>query len=183
MGALDSATVATPSWRRFSESPDSPRGGLFDLVANFLASKAVFIAVEARWRPLPIIGGGIAMALLALFAYNVSRLAPMRLAGCLGAHRAPHRPYSHGFPVPRLRTGSRRNVLRLGDDWTYFDKLGPAPTSKPKFKLPALVNRPIHKPNATGEELAKDLKAQIERVMERRPARGVNVIAHRQEQS
>ena len=44
-----------------------------------------------------------------------------------------------------------------GSDWTYFDKLGPAPTAKPQFKLLALVNGPLHTPNATGEELAKNL--------------------------
>ena len=61
-----------------------------------------------------------------------------------------------------------------GSDWTYFDKLGPAPTAKPKFKLLALVNGPLHTPNATGEELAKNLKGQIERVMDL----GYDVVAN-----
>jgi hypothetical protein len=106
----------------------------------------------------------------ALFAFNVSRLSPMQGADAVwrGALERIERDVDPTRTVFLLH-GFEQEVSEMfyawGGDWTYFEKLGPAPTSKPKFKLLALVNGPIHKPNATGEELAKDLKGQIERVM------------------
>jgi hypothetical protein len=130
---------------------------------------ALILAVAVRWRPLPVVSGAIATA-LALFAYNVSRLTPMQ--GADSAWRDTLQRIERDVDPTRtvfVLHGFEQEVSEMfyawGGDWTYFDKLGLAPTSKPKFKFLALVNGPIHKPNATGEELASDLKHNIERVM------------------
>jgi hypothetical protein len=131
---------------------------------------ALILAVAVHWRPLAVMSGAIAMA-LALFAYNVSKLTPMQGADAVwrGALQRIERDVDPTRTVFVLH-GFEQEVSEMfyawGGDWTYFDKLGPAPTSKPKFKFLALVNGPIHKPNATGEELASDLKRQIEKAME-----------------
>ena len=109
---------------------------------------------------------------LALFAYNASRLAPMRGTDAAWREALPRIDRNVDPPTRTvfLLHGFESDVSELfyawGGDWTYFDKLGPAPTAKPKFKLLALVNGPLHTPNATGEELAQNLKGQIERVMD-----------------
>ena len=139
---------------------------------------ALILAVAVRWRPLAIMSGAIALA-LGLFAYNVSKLMPMQGADAVwrGALQRIERDVDPTRTVFMLH-GFEQEVSEMfyawGGDWTYFDKLGPAPTSKPKFKFLALVNGPIHKPNATGEELASDLKRQIERAM----ALGYEVVAN-----
>jgi hypothetical protein len=139
---------------------------------------ALILAVAAHWRPFAVVSGAIAMA-LALFAYNVSKLSPMQGADAVwrGALQRIERDVDPTRTVFLLH-GFEQEVSEMfyawGGDWTYFDKLGPAPTSKPKFKFLALVNGPIHKPNATGEELASDLKRQIERVMDL----GYDVVAN-----
>ena len=51
-------------------------------------------------------------------------------------------------------------------EWNYFAKLGPAPSSKPKIKLLAFVNGPIHRPSASGEEIAAELSQQIGHAMD-----------------
>jgi hypothetical protein len=131
---------------------------------------ALILGTAVHWRPIPVIAGGIALA-LALFAYNVSRLTPIQGADAVW-RGALERIERHVDPTRTvfLFHGFEQEVSEMfyawGGDWTYFEKLGPAPTSRPRFKLLALVNGPIHTPNATGEQLAKDLKGQIERVLD-----------------
>lgn len=131
---------------------------------------ALILSVAVRWRPVPVVGGAIAIA-LALFAYNVSKLQPMR--GSDEAWKKALERIERAVDPTRtvfLLHGFEQVVSEMyykwDGDWNYFEKLGPAPTAKPKFKLLALVSGPVHKPKATGKELADDLRTQIERVMD-----------------
>lgn len=131
---------------------------------------ALILAVGARWRPLPVIGGGFTIA-LALFVYNVSRLTPMQGGDTIwrsALERIEHQvdPARTVFVLLGFEQEVSEMFYAWGSEWGYFDKLGPAPTSKPKFKFLALVGGPIQRPNDTGEELANDLTARIERVMD-----------------
>ena len=108
---------------------------------------------------------------LALLAYNVSVLAEGRGqdAAWRGALERVERQVDPNRTIFLLH-GFEQNVSEMfykwDGDWDYFEKLGPAPAPKPKFKLLTLVDGPVHKPQATGAELAKGLQQQIERSMD-----------------
>ncbi len=51
-------------------------------------------------------------------------------------------------------------------DWTYFPRLGPAPSPLPKFKFIALVNAPIHHPGDDSIQTADRLAGEIDRALD-----------------
>ncbi len=131
---------------------------------------ALILTIATRWRPLfaPPCAVVISMALL---AYNVSAIAPLR--GADAAWRFALERIERQVDPKRtifLFHGFEQDVSEMyynwDGDWDYFDKLGPAPTSKPKFKLLALVSGAVHKPKSTGDEHAEDLRRQIYRAMD-----------------
>jgi hypothetical protein len=177
LAAIFGVTFAAGEVMNLYSQPQDPQMQI-NVMVWLTIGWALILAVVAPWRPLPVLGGAMALT-VALFAYNASRLAPMR--GTDAAWREALPRIERNVDPTRtvfLLHGFESDVSELfyawGGDWTYFDKLGPAPTAKPKFKLLALVNGPLHTPNATGEELAKNLKAQIERVMDL----GYDVVAN-----
>jgi len=177
LAAIFGVTFAAGEVMNLYSQPQDPQMQI-NVMVWLTVGWALILAAVAPWRPVPVLGGAMALA-LALFAYNASRLAPMR--GTDAAWREALPRIERNVDPTRtvfLLHGFESDVSELfyawGGDWTYFDKLGPAPTAKPKFKLLALVNGPLHTPNATGEELAKNLKGQIERVMDL----GYDVVAN-----
>ncbi|MDP1838718.1 MAG: hypothetical protein Q8N31_10315 [Reyranella sp.] len=169
LAAVFGVTFAVGEVMNLYSQPQDPQMQI-NVMAWLTIGWALILTVAVPWRPLPVLGGAMALA-LALFAYNASRLAPMR--GTDAAWREALPRIERNVDPTRtvfLLHGFEADVSELfyawGGDWTYFDKLGPAPAAKPKFKFLALVNGPLHKPSATGEELAKNLKGQIERVMD-----------------
>jgi len=178
LAAIFGVTFAAGEVMNLYSQPQDPQMQI-NVMVWLTIGWALILAVAAYRHPLPAVGGGIAVA-LALFAYNVSKLVPMQGADAIW--RSALERIGHDIDPTRtvfLFHGFEQEVSEMfyvwGGDWTYFETLGPAPTSKPKFKLLALVNGPVHKPNATGEELAKNLKSQIERVMDL----GYDVVTNR----
>jgi hypothetical protein len=134
------------------------------------AGMALTLAWLTRWRPLIPAAIVVTMSLALLF-YNVARIWPMRGADSLWSN-ALVRLEQHADPTRTvlLVHGFEQMVSEMfyawDGDWTYFAKLGPAPSAKPKAKLLTLANSLVHTPDGTGEKLADDLKTQIHRAMD-----------------
>ena len=139
---------------------------------------ALVLAAAVRRHPAPALGTAIAVS-VALFAYNVSRIVPLR--GQDGAWRlALERierevdPTRTIFLVQGFEQAVSEKFYAWDGEWDFFDKLGPAPAAKPKFKLLTLTSGAVHKPSATGKELADHLRGQIDRSMDL----GYDVVAN-----
>ncbi len=103
---------------------------------------------------------------VALLSYNVYRILPLR-----GAEA----PWRHVLQQMESRTNPATTVFLFqgfdqivsemfyewGGDWTYFPRLGPAPTDVPKVKLLTLVDAFIHHPGDSAEQSAQRIEAQI----------------------
>lgn len=138
----------------------------------------LILAVGVQWHHNLVLGTSIALS-FALLAYNVSQLIPRRGADDtwrLALERIEQEvdPSRTIFLLHGFEEVVSEKFYKWDGDWDYFKKLGPAPASKPKFKLLALVSGPVHKPNASGAELANDLRAQIERSLDL----GYSVVAN-----
>jgi hypothetical protein len=130
---------------------------------------ALCLAEGSRWRRLPVLGAST-MATVALFIFNFSQMPP---PGHDSAWRRSLERIERDTDLSRtifLLQGFEQAVsekfYQWDGDWDYFEKLGPAPALKPKFKLLAVVSGPVHRPKATGSELANELKSQIERAFD-----------------
>ena len=177
LAAVFGVTFAAGEAMNLYSQPQDPQMQI-NVMAWLTIGWSLLLTIGALWRPVPVIGAAVAMS-VALFAYNVSQLVPMR-----GSDTA----WRQALERIELETDPTRTVFLLhgfeqavsekfyawDGDWSYFKKLGPAPTSKPKFKILSLVSGPVHKPNATGKELANDLRDEIEHAM----TLGYDVVAN-----
>ncbi|MBX9945522.1 MAG: hypothetical protein K2Y40_15670 [Reyranella sp.] len=130
---------------------------------------AIIVAAAVRWRPVPAISIAVALS-VALFGYNIWRMAPQRGAGSawrLALERiekaAP--PANHVFLLHGFEQLVSEMFYAWDGDWDYFPKLGPAPSANPKFKYLAFVSGPVHKPNASGTDLGEALRDEIDRAL------------------
>lgn len=130
---------------------------------------ALILAQGARWRPVPVVGVAMA-ATAALFIFNLKQ---MPAPGHDSAWRRSLERIERDTDLSRtvfllfgFEPAVSEKFYQWDGDWDYFDKLGPAPAPKPRFKLLAVVSGPVHKPKATAAELANELKDQIERTLD-----------------
>ncbi len=130
---------------------------------------ALILAEGARWRPLLVPSAGIALAVALLF----TNIHLMPTPGQDSAWRAALQRIEQDTNLSRtvfLLFGFEQAVsekfYQWDGDWDFFEKLGPAPAAKPKFKLLAVVSGAVHRPKSTGVELADELRGQIERTLD-----------------
>lgn len=130
---------------------------------------ALILVQGVRWRPLPVLGAALATT-AALFIFNFKQ---MPAPGHDSAWRRSLERIERDTDLSRtvfllfgFEPAVSEKFYQWDGDWDYFDKLGPAPAPKPRFKLLAVVSGPVHRPKATGAELANELKGQIERTLD-----------------
>ncbi len=149
--------------------PQDPQMQINVMIWLTVAWAAIVAAATRRYGPaVPRIAIVLAAALV---SYNIYRMAPAR--GADGQWRAAlsnverHAdPARTVFLVHGFEPFVSETFYEWRGDWNYFPKLGPAPSPKPKIKLLAFVNGPIHQPGASGEELAAELSRQIGHAMD-----------------
>jgi len=165
--AIFGVTFAAGEAMNLYSQPQDPQMQI-NVMAWLTVGWALIVAEGIRWRPLP----GLSAATAAAAALLVFNLSLMPATGNDSAWR-------HSLDRIERDTDLSRTVFLLfgfepavsekfyqwDGDWDYFEKLGPAPAARPKFKLLAVVSGPVHRPKATGPELAAELQRQIERTM------------------
>lgn len=135
----------------------------------------VWVATRRCGKAVPPIAFALSILLL---SYNLYRMAPARGADDHWRNALKHieglaDPTRTVFLVHGFEPFVSETFYQWRGEWNYFGKLGPAPAAKPKIKLLAVVNGPIHHPSATGDELAAELTRQIAHAMDL----GYDVIA------
>jgi len=149
--------------------PQDPQMQINVMIWLTVAWATLVAAATRRYgSPMPPIALALAVILL---AYNVHRMAPARgadgewRAALLNVERHAD-PARTVFLVHGFEPFVSETFYEWRGDWSYFPKLGPAPAAKPKIKLLAFVNGPIHQPSASGEEIAAELSRQIGHAMD-----------------
>jgi hypothetical protein len=168
LAAIFGVTFAAGEIMNFYSQPQDPQMQI-NVMAWLTVGWILILGVAVRWRSGLVLSTAFAIS-LALLAYNVSVLAEHRGedAAWRGALERIDRQVDASRTIFLLH-GFEQQVSEMyynwDGDWDYFEKLKPAPAPKPKFKLLTLVEGPIHKPQATGPEIAEALRLQIERSM------------------
>lgn len=153
----------------FYSQPQDPQMQINVMIWLTVAWATIVAAATRRLGPaIPRIALLLAVALL---SYNIHRMAPARGAdglwrGALQRIEGQADPSRTVFLVHGFEQLVSETFYEWHGEWNYFAKLGPAPASKPKIKLLAFVNGPIHRPSASGEEIAAELSQQIGHAMD-----------------
>lgn len=153
----------------FYSQPQDPQMQINVMIWLTVAWAAIVAAATRRYGPaMPRIALALAVALL---SYNIYRMAPARGADGLWRNalqriESQTDPARTVFLVHGFEQLVSETFYEWHGEWNYFGKLGPAPAPKPKIKLLAFVNGPIHQPSASGEEIAAELSRQIGHAMD-----------------
>jgi len=169
LAAVFGVTFAAGEVMNLYSQPQDPQMQINVMVWLTIGWSLVLTIGDLR-RPLPVLSAAVAIS-IALFAYNVSQLAPMRGSDAAWRHALARiereaDPTRTIFLLHGFEQAVSEKFYAWDGEWGYFKKLGPAPAAKPKFKVLALVSGPVHKPNATGKELANELRGEIEHAMD-----------------
>jgi hypothetical protein len=168
LAAIFGITFAAGEALNLYSQPQDPQMQI-NVMAWLTVGWALVLAEGIRWRLLPVVGTAMS-ATVALLVFNVSKMPP---PGQDSAWRRSLERIERDTDLSRtvfLLFGFEQAVsekfYQWDGDWDYFENLGPAPAPKPKFKLLAVVSGPVHRPKATGTELANELRSQIERTLD-----------------
>jgi len=133
---------------------------------------AFFLVVATASRCHRVAVPALAVAFcVGLLSYNIYRMTPARgqdslWRGALQRIEQQIDPTRTVFLVHGFEQIVSEMFYEWSGDWNYFPRLGPAPADKPKVKLLAFVSGPVHRPAASGQELADELSNQISRAMD-----------------
>jgi len=153
----------------FYSQPQDPQMQINVMIWLTVAWATIVAAATRRYGPaMPKIALMLGVALL---SYNVYRMAPARGADGLWRNalqriESQADPARTVFLVHGFEQLVSETFYEWRGEWNFFGKLGPAPAPKPKIKLLAFVNGPIHQPSASGEEIAAELSRQIGHAMD-----------------
>lgn len=168
LASIFGVTFAAGEVLNLYSQPQDPQMQI-NVMAWLTVGWALILAEGARWRPRPVLGAALA-ATSALLVFNFKQ---MPVPGHDSEWRRSLERIERETDLSRtvfllfgFEPAVSEKFYQWDGDWDYFDKLGPAPAPKPRFKLLAVVSGPVHRPKATGAELANELKGQIERTLD-----------------
>lgn len=139
----------------------------------------LFVGYLAGFRPIVGMIPAIAVATV-LLNYNIGKLLPMRGEEANGRQtiKALERQFDPASTVFLLHgfEGLVADIFYAWHgDWTYFNRLGPAPSTAPKAKMLLAADSFIHQSSASGQSQSDAFLQKIERAMNL----GYEVVANR----